>query len=106
MLKVYCNGEINYTLKGVHAKVSVIWNFQAPEGTADTHYSVMRGTKCSLVIRQGEAEGYKPILYIEPNENIDLAAFESQPQRCHRKNISHQNSPESGQKNRRGKLDT
>jgi predicted dehydrogenase len=65
LLKVYCNGEINYTLKGVHAKVSVIWNFEAPEGTGDTHYSVMRGTRCELVIRQGEAEGYKPKLYIE-----------------------------------------
>jgi predicted dehydrogenase len=67
-LKVYCNGEINYTLKGVHAKVSVIWNFQAPEGTGDTHYSVMRGTRCNLVIRQGEAEGYKPKLYIEATD--------------------------------------
>ena len=77
LLKVYSNGEINYALKGVHAKVSVIWNFQAPEGSADTHFSVMRGSKCKLVIRQGEAEGYKPMLYIEPNEGTDLAAFES-----------------------------
>src|SRR5690606_31853565 len=35
-LKVFSNGEMNYTLKGVHAKISVIWNFQAPEGTGDT----------------------------------------------------------------------
>lgn len=64
-LKVYSNGEINYTLKGVHARVSVTWNFEAPEGTGDTHYSVMRGTHCNLVIRQGEAQGYQPALYIE-----------------------------------------
>jgi hypothetical protein len=37
----------------------------------------MRGSKCKLVIRQGEAEGYKPMLYIEPNEGTDLAVFES-----------------------------
>jgi predicted dehydrogenase len=77
ILKVYSNGEIIYTLKGIHAKVSVIWNFEAPEGTGDTHYSVMRGTKCNLVIRQGEAEGYKPILYIESRESMDSASFES-----------------------------
>ena len=65
ILKVFCNGEINYTLKDVHAKVSVIWNFQAPEGASDTHYSIMRGTKCNLVIEQGKKEGYKPQLYIE-----------------------------------------
>jgi predicted dehydrogenase len=65
VLKVYSNGEINYTLKGVHAKVSVTWNFVAPEGTGDTHYSMMRGTRCNLVIRQGKEEGYTPRLYIE-----------------------------------------
>jgi predicted dehydrogenase len=67
ILRVYSNGEINYTLKGVHARVSVIWNFQAPEGTGDTHYSVMRGSNCQLEIRQGEPEGYKPTLYIQPS---------------------------------------
>jgi len=66
LLRVYSNGEINYTIKGVHAKVSVIWNFEAPEGTGDTHYSTMRGSNCELMIKQGEAEGYKPTLYIMP----------------------------------------
>ena len=77
VLKVYSNGEIDYTLKGVHARVSVTWNFQAPEGTGDTHYSVMRGTRCSLVIRQGMEEGYRPVLYIELNDPGDATAFES-----------------------------
>jgi predicted dehydrogenase len=65
VLNVYSNGEINYTLKGVHAKVSVIWNYEAPEGTQDTHYSIMRGTKANLTIKQGAEEDYKPILYVE-----------------------------------------
>jgi predicted dehydrogenase len=65
VLKVFSNGEINYTVKGVHAKVSVKWNYKAPEGTGDTHNSVMRGTKANLVIRQGADQRYKPELYIE-----------------------------------------
>jgi predicted dehydrogenase len=65
-LKIFCNGEINYQLKGVHAKTSVMWKYQAPEGTGDTHYSIMRGTKANLVIRQGAEEKFKPVLYIEP----------------------------------------
>ena len=65
ILKTYSNGEINYKLKGIHAKASVTWNYQAPEGAKDTHYSIMRGTKCNLTIEQGEKEGYKPKLYIE-----------------------------------------
>ncbi|MFD2201941.1 putative oxidoreductase C-terminal domain-containing protein [Shivajiella indica] len=72
-LQVFCNGEMNYTLKGVHAKVSVIWNFQAPEGAGDTHYSVMRGTGANLIIRQGEEEGYKPTLYIALLKGQDVA---------------------------------
>jgi len=66
VLDVYSNGEINYKIKNIHAKVSVIWNYQAPEGTGDTHYSIMRGTKANLIIRQGKEEQYKPTLYIKP----------------------------------------
>ncbi len=69
LLKVYCNGEINYQLKGVQAKTSVIWKYNAPDGTGDTHYSIMRGTKTNLVIRQGMEQQYKPVLYIEPIDN-------------------------------------
>lgn len=65
-LKVFANGEINYKLKGIHAKVSVKWAYQPPEGAGDTHYSIMRGSKANLVIRQGKEQQYQPVLYIEP----------------------------------------
>lgn len=65
VLDVYANGEINYTLKDVHAKAIVIWNYQAPEGTGDTHYSIMKGSKANLVVRQGKEQNFKPVLYIE-----------------------------------------
>ena len=68
-LSIYCNGEINYKIKGVHAKVSVTWNYKAPEGGGDTHYSVMRGSKANLVIRQGSDTDFKPELFIEPLNN-------------------------------------
>jgi predicted dehydrogenase len=66
ILQIHCNGEINYKIKGVHAKTSVTWAYKAPEGTGDTHYSIMRGTKANLVIRQGADENYQPTLYLEP----------------------------------------
>lgn len=71
ILKVYCNGEITYTIKGKHAKTSVIWNYQAPEGSGDTHYSIMRGTLANLIIRQGANENFRPTLYIEPKTKAD-----------------------------------
>jgi hypothetical protein len=66
VLNVFSNGEIGYTIKGIHAKVSVTWAYQAPEGGGDTHYSIMRGTKANLVIRQGAEQKFKPALYVEP----------------------------------------
>ena len=77
ILQVYANGEINYTIKGIHAKVSVVWNYQAPEGTGDTHYSIMKGSRSNLVIRQGAEQNYKTKLYIEPDKNIDPDEFEA-----------------------------
>lgn len=74
VLHVYSNGEINYQLRGVHAKVSVTWAYQAPEGAGDTHYSIMRGTKANMVIRQGAEQQYKPTLYIEPIQKNDAYA--------------------------------
>ena len=73
-IQVNCNGEFTYNINGVHAKVSVIWNYRAPEGTGDTHYSLMRGTKASLIIKQGKEENFKPTLYIEQRQKD--AAFE------------------------------
>lgn len=75
ILNVYSNGEINYTLKGVHARASVIWNYEAPEGAKDTHYSIMRGSKANLIIKQGKEEDYKATLYVEKVENVSDDEF-------------------------------
>ncbi|TMI89534.1 MAG: oxidoreductase [Bacteroidetes bacterium] len=68
LLKVWSNGEINYMIKDIHAKVTVVWSYQTESGS-DTHYSIMRGTKANLEIRQGKEENFKPVLYIEPIKN-------------------------------------
>jgi predicted dehydrogenase len=74
-LHVYANGEFDYTIRGVHARISVLWNFEAPAGGGDTHFSVMRGSRANLVIRQGEAQAYQPVLTIEPAGDADPAAL-------------------------------
>lgn len=75
-LLVYCNGDITYRLKDVYAKVSVTWNYTFPKGGGDTHFSVMKGSLASLVIRQGKEQNYRPELFIEAAEGVDLAAYE------------------------------
>lgn len=73
-LQVYANGEIDYTVRGMHAKVSVLWHYEAPPGAGDTHHSVLRGTRAQLVIRQGDAQGWLPTLYVEPPAGGTVAA--------------------------------
>jgi predicted dehydrogenase len=70
-INVWSNGAINFQVKGVHAKVSVVWEYQTASGN-DTHYSLMKGTKANLEIKQAEEEKYQPTLYIEPlDKNFD-----------------------------------
>lgn len=75
-LNVYGNGEFIYKLRGVYAKASVIWNFEAPPGAGDTHYSIMRGSKADLIIRQGKEQSYKPTLYVEKKSAVSDEEFE------------------------------
>ncbi len=74
-LYVFSNGEMIYQIKGIWAKVSVEWKYRAPEGGGDTHYSIMRGTKCDLVIKQTVNEKYLPTLYIENVRGIAMKDF-------------------------------
>jgi predicted dehydrogenase len=76
VLQAPANGEFTYTLKGVHARVSVTWEFEAPPGAGDTHFSVMRGTQASLTIKQGAEQGYKPLLYVDRVASVSAEAHE------------------------------
>ncbi len=76
-LPYYSNGELNYKLKGVNAKISVIWNFEAPAGAGDTHFSVMRGTKANVIIRQGKEERYRPELFVEAVDGANRESLEA-----------------------------
>ena len=67
---VYSNGEINYKFKSVHARVSVLWDFKVSKGAVYSHFSIMKGIKANLVIRQDEEQDFTPELYIEPSEQV------------------------------------
>jgi predicted dehydrogenase len=62
----YCNTQVSYTLRGVPVKLDVLWNWEAPAGTGDTHLAIYRGTKSSVEVRQGAEENYQPELYVAP----------------------------------------
>ena len=77
VLQVCANGEFSYRLRGILARVSVIWNFDAPAGGGDSHFSRLRGMKAALVIRQGEEQKFKPVLYVENTGHASDAACET-----------------------------
>ena len=71
VLQCKANGEFTYQLKGVNAKVSVLWNFMPQPGGGDTHYSLMRGTKAELIIRQNKDTNFRQRLFVKPREGVD-----------------------------------
>jgi predicted dehydrogenase len=77
VLHVYANGAFTYRLRDVHARVSVRWDYEAPPGAGDTHYSIMRGTRANLVIRQGQEQAFKPVLYVERASSVAAAAHDA-----------------------------
>lgn len=66
-LDYYCNTSVTYALRAIHTKLDVLWRWEAPAGTGDTHYAVYRGSNSQVEIRQGQEEGYRPELYVVPN---------------------------------------
>jgi len=74
VLQCSANGEFTYQLRGVHARVRSMWDFSPPPGGGDSHHSVVRGTKATLIIRQGREQNFKPVLYVERAEAAALTA--------------------------------
>ncbi len=76
ILLTHGNGTINYTIKGIHARVTAEWTYDAPKGAGDTYYSMLAGTKAKLEIRQGEEEAWLATLYVWPTKTVnDIKAF-------------------------------
>jgi predicted dehydrogenase len=71
ILQTHANGEMNYTIKGIPVKIIARWDYKAQAG-GDSHHAIVKGTKCTLEIRQGAAENYKPVLHIVSAAGKDI----------------------------------
>jgi predicted dehydrogenase len=65
-LEYFANTLVSYTLRGVHTKLNVIWDWEAPAGAGDTHYAFYKGTRARIEVRQTQADKYLPELYVVP----------------------------------------
>jgi predicted dehydrogenase len=67
-LEYYANTLVSYTLKDVHTKLNVIWDWEAPAGSGDTHFAFYKGTRARIEVRQTKADRFLPALYVVPND--------------------------------------
>ena len=73
VLEYFCNTLVTYTIHGIHTKLNVIWDWEAPAGSGDTHFAVYRGSRSRVEVRQGKADRFRTELYVVPNEGEDRA---------------------------------
>jgi hypothetical protein len=76
MLQVASNGEFIFRVRGVTAKVSVLWGYENPAG-GDTHYSIMKGSRASLVIMTDAPQNFVASLYVQPTEGVGEEEFDA-----------------------------
>ena len=72
VLEYFCNGRVDYRVRGIHVRLEVRWDWQAEQGD-DTHHALYRGTRCGLAVRQGPAERFRQELYVLPDRDIGTA---------------------------------
>src|SRR5215813_10378252 len=63
-LEYFCNGSMTYALRGVHTKLDVIWNYEAPAGVGDTHVAWFKGSRSRIEVRQAQEH----TIHVIPNE--------------------------------------
>lgn len=80
-LEYVCNTEVAYALRGVHVKLTILWEYEATTaGGGDTHFATFRGSRATVEIRQGKEENYRPELYVVPREARVLRALQRKMQ--------------------------
>jgi predicted dehydrogenase len=62
----FCNTLVSYTLRGVHTKLNVIWDWEPAPGAGDTHYAFYKGSRAKVEVRQTQADKLRPELYVVP----------------------------------------
>ena len=62
----FCNTLVSYSLRGVHTKLNVIWDWEPAPGSGDTHYAFYKGSRARVEVRQTQADKLRPELYVIP----------------------------------------
>ena len=66
VLRLDCNGEIRYRLRGVSVRQCAEWGQREPEGGGDAWRATIRGERATLVAARDPETGFRPELHIAP----------------------------------------
>ncbi len=80
-LDYFANGEVSYSIRGVHVRLKALWNYEAPEGGGDTHVAIVRGSLSRVEILQGPEQKGRPELYVVPNRTAESPAVKAAVER-------------------------
>ena len=70
-LEYFCNTLVTYALRVIHTTLNVIWDWEPPPGSGDTHFAFYRGTRAQVEVRQGPSDRFRPELYVIPAAGVD-----------------------------------
>jgi len=74
-LDYFCNNSVTYTLRRIHVRVGVRWEFEAQAGGKDTVLAVFRGSKSRIEARSGKAEQFRTELLVFPTNEKERGAL-------------------------------
>ncbi|MGH7414363.1 MAG: putative oxidoreductase C-terminal domain-containing protein, partial [Candidatus Rokuibacteriota bacterium] len=64
-LRVFCNAELTYRLRGVTARARARWEVSSPPGGDDTSRLVLRGRAAEIRVEQSAATGFRRRVFVE-----------------------------------------
>jgi predicted dehydrogenase len=73
----YTNGSCVYWLKGVHVRLKVGWQFEAPPGASDSYFASFLGSRSLIELRAGPKESFIPEIYLTPAAAEPAATWEA-----------------------------
>jgi predicted dehydrogenase len=74
LLRYFGNGTVCFTVRGVHVRLTVVWDVEADHPGGDTHEAVARGTRSVVAIKPEPGNGHRPELFVTPADPADRAA--------------------------------
>ena len=75
VLSYFCNNALEYSVRGLRARLRIEWKYEAPQGVGDTVMAIFRGTRSSVELHQGAAEKYRAEIYVVPNRGTERAGL-------------------------------